>query len=534
MKIRSLCLPLLSAVLVTSSFGQDVWNEGLLSPAMSMGSMIELEVADFDGDGDGDVLIGGFQTTLISWFENSQGGLPFIGHILASVNNAILTAACDVDGDGDPDIVTAWAGSTPTAVWLQNDGTGNGWASHPIPAPPFNAYLLDGARFADFDGDGDLDMVVGASSQSAGEMVLVYANNGSGFQSPVLIAYVNTHGQIAVGDLDGDGDLDLILPGPQMGTIPWKRNDSTPGNLVFTSTGSVPVCQGPVPADLDGDGDLDLMLVFGGSVGWSENLGSASFGPVQVLIPAHPAPGSAFYYEAQGADVDGDGDADLVVCMRPSNTNSFDTLVRIAVFENLGNGSLGPRVDLRNGNLDQASIGMGIGDLDQDGDVDVIGTRKLTANTGFVLRHRHDLEFGTAVGSSCASTPNSSGLVGQLSVSGSVHVGQANTHLVADDLPAGVFGYFLVGRFPASGVVPPGAVGPFCLGGLLGRFNGPGQILTSDAGGRFVLPVDLQALPSAVGPAPVLVGDSRTFQAWHRDPAWTTSNFTTAVDVQFE
>ncbi|MEZ6021686.1 MAG: VCBS repeat-containing protein [Planctomycetota bacterium] len=532
MKIRSLCLPLLSAVLVTSSFGQDVWNEGLLSPAMSMGSMIELEVADFDGDGDGDVLIGGFQTTLISWFENSQGGLPFIGHILASVNNAILTAACDVDGDGDPDIVTAWAGSTPTAVWLQNDGTGNGWASHPIPAPPFNAYLLDGARFADFDGDGDLDMVVGASSQSAGEMVLVYANNGSGFQSPVLIAYVNTHGQIAVGDLDGDGDLDLILPGPQMGTIPGSCDSTRAARC------SPPRCASFARAGAGGFGwgrgrpGSDARVRRFRRLG--ENLGSANFGPVQVLIPAHPAPGSAFYYEAQGADVDGDGDADLVVCMRPSNTNSFDTLVRIAVFENLGNGSLGPRVDLRNGNLDQASIGMGIGDLDQDGDVDVIGTRKLTANTGFVLRHRHDLEFGTAVGSSCASTPNSSGLVGQLSVSGSVHVGQANTHLVADDLPAGVFGYFLVGRFPASGVVPPGAVGPFCLGGLLGRFNGPGQILTSDAGGRFVLPVDLQALPSAVGPAPVLVGDSRTFQAWHRDPAWTTSNFTTAVDVQFE
>jgi len=527
------CLPL---GLISLAWAQNPWSEQTLFPLLSMGSTVQVDVGDLDGDGDGDVLFGGLQTGAISWFENIDSNSTFVGHVVLLVSSPYLARLCDVDADGDLDVVASWNTGAADPVWLENDGQGGGWVAHPFARPNANDTLGTQAEFHDLDGDGYPEMLASTNDGSGlgYETLVLYRGTGTGFAFVQTLTTSSNTGRFGLGDLDGDGDLDVLSPSRDFATNPWFRNQSTPGNLSLVAVGSIPASQQPVPADMDGDGDLDVILVGGGSVDWSENQGSTAFGPAQGLLAPHPVPGSSFYYDAAARDLDGDGDGDFVVLMRPSNTNGVDTLTRIAAFENLGNGTLGPRTDLRSGNTDQARIGMGIGDLDRDGDLDVVGTRVATGSTGQILWHRNGREFGAPVSTVCSTTANSSGLPGRIALTGSDQVGQALTHLVASDLPTGVFGYFLVGTAAMPGIVPPGSSGPLCVGGSIGRFNALAQIFLTDTAGTMVLPVDLASVPSASGPGPILAGETRTFQAWHRDPAATTSNFTDAIEVTFQ
>ena len=74
-----------------------------------------------------------------------------------------------------------------------------------------------------------------------------------------------------------------------------------------------------------------------------------------------------------------------------------------------------------------------------------------------------------------------------------------------------------------------------CLGGFIGRFIGPNQVLAADPGGVIHLPVDLSSLPTALGSTSAAPGETWYFQLWHRDgvAGAVTSNFTDAVSVTF-
>ncbi|MEL6908044.1 MAG: hypothetical protein AAFP22_21730, partial [Planctomycetota bacterium] len=80
-------------------------------------------------------------------------------------------------------------------------------------------------------------------------------------------------------------------------------------------------------------------------------------------------------------------------------------------------------------------------------------------------------------------------------------------------------------------------LGTLCLGGNVGRFNAPGQILSSGLGGAFALTVDLGAIPELAGLVAVQPGETWRFQAWHRDfvsGVGTTSNLTDRATLGFE
>lgn len=144
--------------------------------------------------------------------------------------------------------------------------------------------------------------------------------------------------------------------------------------------------------------------------------------------------------------------------------------------------------------------------------------------------NEHELGLPT-----CAGVMNSSGQSGRLRVTGSRAVVDDNIVLSADRLPPHSFGYFLVSRVGAPPANPPGSAGNLCLGSGIGRFVGPGQVLGSGSSGSFALRIDLTAVPEPTGFVPVLAGEARHFQCWHRDQVGpvTTSNFTGAVALDF-
>ena len=130
--------------------------------------------------------------------------------------------------------------------------------------------------------------------------------------------------------------------------------------------------------------------------------------------------------------------------------------------------------------------------------------------------------------------PNSTGATGSIAAFGSPVAAAGDLLLVASDLPTSQFGIFVCGRERAY-LTTPGAGGPICVGGVLGRFDAPAQILNTGALGAFELQVDLTRLPQGSVLASAAAGETWTFQAWYRDfTVGPTANLTNAVEIVWQ
>lgn len=140
--------------------------------------------------------------------------------------------------------------------------------------------------------------------------------------------------------------------------------------------------------------------------------------------------------------------------------------------------------------------------------------------------------LGTAY---CLANPNSTGVPGVLTASGSPLVTSNDVTLAADDLPLNAFGFFLASRTQGFTANPAGSQGNLCLGGSIGRYVGPGQIQNSGTTGAISLVLNLSQTPTPTGLVVVVPGETWNFQAWHRDAvgASATSNFTNGLSIAF-
>ena len=183
----------------------------------------------------------------------------------------------DIDGDGDLDLVVGRG--TGDLNYYENTGTASAptYTVRTGTANPFNGIDVGSAStptFADIDGDGLLDLVVGEFDGN-----LNYYENTGTASAPVYSARTGTANPwdgINVGgystptfaDIDGDGDLDLVV-GESSGNLNYYENTSTASAPTYTErTGTANPWDGidvgsfstPTFADIDGDGDLDLVV----------------------------------------------------------------------------------------------------------------------------------------------------------------------------------------------------------------------------------------------------------------------------------
>ena len=251
-----------------------------------------------------------------AWQVRSRRLLPVL-----DIGSESVPAIADLDGDGDLDLVLSNKLDpsdlqTSFVYRLENVGTARRPAFRMRPPLDLGRRFHAAPAFADLDGDGRLDALLG----QWGPRLAWYRGTTSGFEPADTALVTITRGSNtvpALGDLDGDGDQDLLV-GESSGWLNYYRNTGdTRGprfDLVSDEFEQIRVGRRSAPAlaDLDGDGDLDLLV-------GSESDGVALFRNEGSRTLARLVRDSTFRVEAPilatpaAGDLDGDGDVDLVL-----------------------------------------------------------------------------------------------------------------------------------------------------------------------------------------------------------------------------
>ncbi|MFC6221990.1 FG-GAP-like repeat-containing protein [Hymenobacter artigasi] len=328
-----------------------------------------LATGDVNGDGYPDVVTANYGAGTVS-VRLGTGTGTFVPAPEVSVGaQPVCLALADVDGDGDLDLLVG-VGSTATLNVRLNDGSGGFSGSQNVPVGSLPTIVAPG----DVDGDGDLDFVV---SNGSANTVSVRLNNGSGvFSAPATgaeVAVGNGPYSVALGDLDGDGDLDFATGNISANTVSVRLNDGTGGFSAPAANAEVAVAAGPnglVLGDLDGDGDLDLAVAGSGTnvATVLRNDGTGSLG-TRTDVPTGTNPNFA----ALG-DVDGDGDLDLLTA-----NNSGSLSVRL----NNGSGTFAAPFTNPNPAVTGMLAMVVLGDVDNDGDLDALA---ISSSNALIVR----------------------------------------------------------------------------------------------------------------------------------------------------
>lgn len=335
---------------------------------------------DLDRDGRMDVLYCDDLANRVGWIRQQADGTFRENDSMPEVAAPAHVRACDFDGDGDLDLLVASMGmlfpnndKIGSVIILENDGHEH-FTKHVV--LEHTARVTD-VRGADFDGDGDTDLVAGQFGYDDGEIRWL-ENVGKGrFKSHILLRLSGTiHTPVA--DMDGDGDPDIVaLVSQEWEEVYLFENDGKghfKNHLIYGSTNEDFGSSGIDLVDLDQDGDLDVLYTNGDAfdyipprprpwhgLQWLENKGNYRF-------EFHRIGDFAGASVARAADFDHDGDLDIVVCSAYNYWNRADAY-SLVWFQNMGNMRFVRR------NLARSPthlIALDAGDVDGDGWIDVV------------------------------------------------------------------------------------------------------------------------------------------------------------------
>ncbi len=387
-------------------------------------------LADIDGDGDLDAFISFNYGTILFYRNDGTATAPSFTAVTGSGNpfngvdvgsQSALTLG-DIDGDGDLD---AFIGRFEDAImFYRNDGTAIApsfvlatGADNPLNGVNVGEYSAP--TLADVDSDGDLDVFIGEwlgninFYRNDGTAAVPSFNAVGGSGNPLNGVDVGEYSSPALGDIDGDGDLDALIGDYDPGLIRYFRNDDTASNPNLGKvTDSTDPFYGfwfsgqwssPALGDLDGDGDLDAVnginTGFDNVIQYYQNIGTV-ITPTFSLVEDANAP---FYGVSLGqsptptlGDVDGDGDLDAFVGISDGT---------LQYYQNTGT-VITPTFSLVE-EIDAPFYGLNVGgnpaptlaDVDGDGDLDAIigifdGAIQYYQNTGTVITPTFSLVTG--------------------------------------------------------------------------------------------------------------------------------------------
>ncbi len=383
-----------------------------------------IAIADFNDDGKADIATANNTTGDVSILLGDGTG-SFPGATNFSVGaNPVAMGVADVTGDGNLDIVTANAGSLDVTVIA---GDGNGGFGRPASysigsnAEPF------GVAAGDVDGDGNADIVVANAGSDGSEfpppelpgVVSVLIADGAGaFAAAVQYPLGPDQGRaegIALGDITGDGHVDIVVSRPIANGVSVLAGD---GSGAFGGASLYPVSVGPAPvalADATGDGKLDVIAANAVSANVSilPGDGAGAIG----YANRHAAGG--YPHSVVAVDLNDDGIPDIAT----ANLMGSDVSVLLAD----GSGGYAPAVHYTVGDSPTWIVA---GDVDGDGHTDLV-TADLGGGTVSILRGDGSGAFAAATSFSVGGTFESPYAValGDANNDGKLDIATANTNI---------------------------------------------------------------------------------------------------------
>jgi len=314
-----------------------------------------LAIGDVNGDSKPDVVAPSSQLSQTEFqVLLNGGGRTFLARRdFDVIGDAQGFAVADFDRDGNRDVIVAVYQSNNDNLKLIL-GNGDGTMRDPVLVEAFGNNIPTNVIAADFNEDGWMDAA--ASIFSPGNSMRVWLNDGQGALLPsVVYPAMGNPGSLAAGDIDGDGHLDAIVVNSSM-------NENTIsvfiglGNGTFLPGYTLPTLLKPSDvaiADFDKDGDLDVLITHLGApaIMLFVNDGQGGLAPVTFNLGVAQSTPSV-------ADLDGDGWPDV----------ALTTGVASVLFNDHTGG-----FTLQQGTA-IASGGVGIADFDHDGDMDMVAT----------------------------------------------------------------------------------------------------------------------------------------------------------------
>ncbi|MEM8486555.1 MAG: VCBS repeat-containing protein [Bacteroidota bacterium] len=330
------------------------------------------EVADIDGDGSNEILLAigrHWPGPNLLFRGDASGGFTTVDTLSNPQDRTYSLSVADMDGDGGLDMVVSNDRPDPNYVLL-NDGTGQ-FTERVVFGDP--SWPTRNSTVADLNLDGKPDVVVANRDTTSTGNNFVCLNN-----SDVMLALSCTSissgpaTTISVADINGDGNPDLVVPYRDVGQSRIYFGDGTGSFSGTVDFGPADASfRSAIALDLNTDNYLDLVAIDDRK---NLTLAFLQTSDLQFEAGRQIDRGANRPYALDQADLNGDGRQDLLVGYRNAPSTAFFNLG-----DSLQNVSFG--------DSSGTTYGFGVGDIDNDGIVDIVSARSDASDVLFLGSH---------------------------------------------------------------------------------------------------------------------------------------------------